>query len=240
MAARAIELCAAYCPEKTLNASQLRHLMESIAANALIGRDKSAVLVHIDSKLGKKDFRRIIIHELMHIFCAKLEMGAEHFIDVYGSGTTPEAGRDDKVYDGIIVAGYSVWSEFIAQYYAVRLIDQESIDFSRIAGFITRLFGDVSISNLEGSRGAFAMICAYWFNCADFYEAYAALREPGAFMHAEEPHGNDAQKALRGCIEYLHIQMAKDRPWEISVDFIFGLGFQFSMFRTANSFYIAG
>jgi len=96
MASRALELCAQYCPEKIINGSQLNHLRKSIAANALIGREKSAVLVHIDSKIGKKVFRRIIIHELMHVFCGKLEMDGEHFIDIYGSGTTPDVDPEDK------------------------------------------------------------------------------------------------------------------------------------------------
>ena len=63
------------------------------------------VLVGMDSKIGKKDFRRIIVHELMHIFCAKLEMDGDHFIDIYGSGTTPDIDPEDKTYDGVIVAG---------------------------------------------------------------------------------------------------------------------------------------
>jgi hypothetical protein len=27
-------------------------------------------------------------------------MDGEHFIDIYGSGTTPDADPDDKIYDG--------------------------------------------------------------------------------------------------------------------------------------------
>jgi len=95
-----------------------------------MSREKSVVLVRINSKRDKKDFRRIIVHELMHVFCGKLEIDGEHFIDIYGSGTTPDCDLEDAEYDGMIVAGYKIWSEFIAQYYAVSLIDEESIDFT--------------------------------------------------------------------------------------------------------------
>ena len=55
-----------------------------------------------------------------------------------------------------------------------------------------------------------------------------------------EPYGNETQNALRNCIEYIHEQMQKDKPWKINEDFIYALGFRFSMFRTMNSFYLAG
>ena len=130
------------------------------------------------------------------------------------------------------------WSEFIAQYYAVKLIDEKSIDLKQVAEFITRLFHDVTVHNIKGSKDAFAMICAYWFNCTDFNETYAALSQPGAFMPEDEPYGNETQNALRNCIEYIHEQMQKDRPWEINEDFIYELGFLFSMFRTVNSLFM--
>jgi len=57
-------------------------------------------------------------------------------------------------------------------------------------------------------------------------------------MLVEEPHGEETQKALLECIEYLYIQMQKDKPWEINEDFIFGFGFKFSAFRIHNSQYL--
>ena len=236
MANQALELCAQYCPEKILNESQLRQLGESIAANALIGRGKSAVLIRSDNKVGKMDFSRIVFHELMHIFCAKLEMDDTHFIDIYGSGTTPDIDPEDKTYDGMIVAGYSVWSEFIAQYYAVKMIDKKRHGFTEIAESVTRLFHDVHVDDLEGSKGAFSMICAYWLTCTDLDESLDALEKPGMFMPIEEPHGVETQEALFNCIDYLYKHMQNDKPWKISEDFIYGLGFRFSIFRlkTAN------
>jgi hypothetical protein len=91
--------------------------------------------------------------------------------------------------------------------------------------------------DVEGSKGAFVMICAYWFNCTDFDEVYTALSQPGTFMPEDEPYGNETQNALRNFIEYTHEQMQKEKPWIITADFIYTLGFRFSMFRTMNSFY---
>jgi len=238
MASRALELCAQYCPDKKLNESQLYQLGESIAANALIGREKSAVLICTNTKIGKTDFRRLIVHELTHIFCVKSEMDGEHFIDIYGSGTTPDVDPVNREYDGLVVAGYKVWSEFIAQYYAVKLVDKETIDFARIADFINSLFHEVNVHEIEDSKTAFSMICAYWFNCVDFDETLAALNEPGTFMPGSERYGKETQDALCDCINYLHNQMQKDKPWKITEKFIYYLGDKFSKFRMINTLYL--
>ena len=147
MAKRAVELCALYCPERVLNDSQLLDLTENVAANAFAGRETSAILIRIDASIGKKDFRRIIVHELMHIFCAKLEMDGKHFIDIYGSGTTQD-NPEDEVYDGFVGAGYKVWSEFIAQYFAIKLIDTKGHEFADIVDFVVYLLNEVVIADL--------------------------------------------------------------------------------------------
>jgi Pyruvate/2-oxoacid:ferredoxin oxidoreductase delta subunit len=94
--------CAIYCPEKVFTDSQLKQLNESITANALIGRKKSIVLIRLNSKQGKKDFKRMIFHELVHIFCGKIEMDGEHFIDIYGTGVTPDVAAENQIYDGLL------------------------------------------------------------------------------------------------------------------------------------------
>ena len=238
MAKRALEVCAIYCPEKIFTETQLAELSESIAANALVGREKSVVLVRINPQINKTDFRRVIVHELVHLFCAKSEMDGEHFIDIYGSGTTPEIEGMDKTYDGIIVAGYKVWTEFIAHYYAIKLIDKENLKFEKIASFVTELFHEVNVSDLIGSQKAFSMICSYWLNCMDFEETLEVLSKAGTFLSSDEPHGEETQKALFYCMDYIYDQIKKEKPWKITEDFIYGLGFKFSLFRLNNSQYL--
>jgi len=238
MAKRAVELCEMYCPDKILNTSQCHQLNKSIAANALIGREKSAVLVRIDSKLSKNNLRRILVHELMHIFCAKLEIDSEHFIDIYGSGTTPEATPENRIHDGMLVAGYSVWTEFIAQYYAIKLIDEKPYVFNSIAEYITQLLFEVNGLDLKISKDSFSMACAYWFNCTDLDDTIAELKEPNTFIPSEDPHGEETQNTLCGCINHIYSQMQNTKPWKITEEFIIELGIKFCMFRTANSFYI--
>ena len=97
MAERAKVLCAQYCPDKIINDSQSHQLNEYVAANALIGRRKSAVIAWRDHRLDKKDWRRIIFHELVHIYCAKMEMDGEHFIDIYGSGHTYDTVPENEI-----------------------------------------------------------------------------------------------------------------------------------------------
>lgn len=234
MSKRALELCAIYCPEKIFTDSQLRQLNESIAANALIGREKSVVLIRINSKSSKIEFRRMIFHELMHIYCGLVEMDGEHFIDIFGTGTTPDVAPEDKTYDGIIVAGYTVWTEFIAQYYAIKMIDTKGHEFSDVQQYINGLFYEVNVLELEKSKGSFSMLCSYWLTCEDFSDTFTALGE-GVFMPKNQPHGAETQKALYACIDYLHKQLQKEQPWKISEEFIYQVGYKFSMLRMMNS-----
>ena len=233
LAKRAVELCAEYCPDKILNESQLQNLEESILANALIGREKSAVLIRLTT-LNKKAFRQLIIHELTHIFCGKLE-GSKGFIDIYGSGTAYEKNPEDKTHDGIIVAGHDVWSEFIAQYYAVKLIDTDPFTFEDIAHNVHQSLLKVNVLRLVESKKDFSWLCSYWFNCEDFEESLAELSEPGTFIRLDLPYGEKTQKALFDCVEYIFKQMQKNKPWEINEDFIYGLGSRFMNFRLAIS-----
>lgn len=239
MAKRAKELCIQCCPDKILNDSQCQQLNQSIAANALIGKEKSAVLIRVNSTLGRKDFRRIIFHELMHIFCAKLEMDTEHFIDVYGSGTTPDCDPEDELYDGLIVSGYKVWNEFIAQYYAIKMIDCRKYEYSEVAEYISYLLQEVSGSDIEGSKGAFSMICAYWFNCTDLEETLNSIDKPDTFVSNEEIYQVEVRRTLSKCMYYIYDQMQTEMPWKISESFIYELGDKFNAFRTMNSLYLS-
>jgi hypothetical protein len=139
MANQAKALCARYIPDKKINETQAWELNNTIAANALTGKTKSAVIARIDYKKTKKDWRMVFFHEFMHIYCAKTEMDGEHFIDVYGSGHTPDEEPENKIYDGTINAGYVVWSEFIAQYYALIKISGDTYDFPDVMDYVYAL-----------------------------------------------------------------------------------------------------
>jgi hypothetical protein len=176
----------------------------------------------------------MIFHELMHIFCALLEMDGDHFIDIDGSGTTPDLDPEDKEYDGMVSAGYTVWTEFIAHYYAIKMIDTESREFPDVAGHINGLFYEVNVLEIEKSKGSFSMLCSYWFNCSDFDKSLDALSK-GKFMPGNVPHSAQTQKALYDCIDFLHNQLKKEKPWKISEEFIYQLGYRFNMLRMMNS-----
>jgi hypothetical protein len=164
-------------------------------------------------------------------------MDEEHFIDIYGSGTTPDVDPEDKFYDGIINSGYVVWSEFIAQYYAVKMIDAQSRKFKDIAGYVKSLLSETTFTDMESSKGAFSMACACWLNCSDIEKSLAALKKPGTFIPENEPYGTETQNALFRCMDCLYEQMQNGKPWKISEGFIYELGFRFMMFRAVNSLF---
>lgn len=232
MAARARALCAEYVPDKTINDSQARQLNVEIAANALIGREKSVVLARIDRRRSRQDWRMVIYHELAHIYCAKMEMTeSEHFIEVYGSGSTPEnpdMTSGEKAYDGTLVGGYDVWSEFIAQYYALKHTGTHEYAVADRDAYINHLLADVNISSGNSAKGALGMACAYLLTCFDAEETVAMLKEP----NDEMPH---AQRAFLNCLLLIHRQMQKEKPWRINEEFIAALGSAYIAFKTFNS-----
>jgi hypothetical protein len=236
MAKRARELCAIYVPDKIINESQARQLNKSIAANALIGREKSAVLVCLDFKATENEWRMLFFHEFMHIFCAKLEIDGKHFIDVFGSGHTPDENPEDKIYDGIINAGYVVWSEFIAQYFALSKACDDDYDFPEVMDYINKLLCEVSVATNELSKGSFSMACAYLLTCGDAEELLNP--DPADENPDPAPYEKENKAALLNCLRYLHEQLQTDKPWKISEEFIEMLGGKFNGFKTMNSMYL--
>ncbi len=111
-------LCKQYSPDRPINEHHEYAIENNNFGNAIVGRDKAAMVLRTDYKIDEHNLRRIVFHELMHIYCGKTEVDGEHFIDVFGSGHTPDPNPENKIYDGYLNAGHFIWSEFIAEYTA--------------------------------------------------------------------------------------------------------------------------
>ena len=231
MAERARALCAQYAPKKTINDTQARELTEDIDANALIGKEKSAVIARINSKRSEQAWREVFFHEFMHIFCAKLEMDGEHFIDIYGSGTTPENPNmtpAERMYDGVLVAGYAVWSEFIAQYYTLKHTETRRPTVDEVSVYINKLLYSVGRLDNKGDKHALSIACARLLTCTNAEETVSMLEEPDDEMPTE-------QRAFLSCLFLLHEHQQDERLWEIYEEFVADLGTRYAFFRVANS-----
>jgi hypothetical protein len=230
MAERASALCELYVPDKTINDSQARDLKRTITANALIGKKKSAVIARIDYKRNEKSWREIIIHELMHIFCAKLEIDGAHFVDVYGSGTTPNnpsMTASEKIYDGFLVAGYTVWSEFIAQYYALKHAEVNQPTVAQVSDHVNDLLYSVGRMDAKGNKYAMSFACARLLTCSDAEETVSMLKEPDDEMPLK-------QRAFLSCLFLLHEHLQAEKPWKITEEFIADLGIRYFSLLAAN------
>lgn len=238
MAERAKAICVLYVPGKTFNDSQTWELENTIGANALIGREKSAVLVRLNNKTTKKHLREVIFHELSHIYCAKTEMDCEHFIDIYGSGHAPDENPEKKIYDGQLNAGYVVWSEFIAEYYALRYVNKNKYSVENLTNDLFDLLDEVNISDIHGSKRAFAMVCSYLFFCNDVDEFIELLGEHNFLFDDKKQGGTLSRESFRNCLLKLRDNLQKDKPWKISKDFIEELGIKYTMFAAVNTVYL--
>jgi len=244
MAERAKALCALYVPEKVLNEFQTAQLVNSIAGNALIGREKSAVIVRINYKSDYQGLRQMMFHEYAHIYCAKLEMPEDkHFIEIYGSGTTPEnpdMTPDEKQYDGLLVSGHHVWSEFIAQYFALIHTEDWVYSFDNAVASTIRYLSEVTQDNRDLSRDSFAQVCAHFLTCCDADEILINLKNPKFLYMDSEPNGERTRTAFRNCLSLLQSRIRREKPWEISEEFICELGKNFLWFRTMNTLFFSG
>jgi hypothetical protein len=241
MVERARELFAQYRPEDSINETKAWELENIIAANAIIGRERSAVLIRIDSRKTKQEWRDLIYHELMHIFCAKSEMDEEHFIDIYGSGHTPDENPDNKAYDGTLNAGYVIWSEFIAQYYALVKAGPQRFTSARInmQTIAENLIAVNESTSLQSCKTCFAMACSYLLACSDAEKLLSRIDSPDFIWIDNAPCGQETRTSFLACAQLLYEHLQNEKPWKITEQFIGELGTGFLMFKMMNSLYMA-
>jgi len=235
MVARFKAFAEQYAPERlrSLADHHFETLENQLFGNAIIGREKSAAILRRDYKMEWDNLRRIVFHELMHIYCAKTEMDGEHFIDVYGSGHTPDLNPDNKMYDGQVSAGYAVWSEFIAEYFATIKAVQQKHRFNDIVEMVFNLLGEVTAAG-DGAKYCFAMMSAYILSCADAREAIEKISK----ISDGSPNGEAATLALQDCLVFLYSHVQGKRPCTITEEFIQELGCKYLMFLIRNSVYL--
>ena len=181
---------------------------------------------------------RSFFHELAHIFCGKTEVDGEHFIDIYGCGHTPDENPDNKIYDGQLNAGYVVWSEFIAQYYALRYVNKGTYSVTELTNDLLDLLNEVNISDADRGKRSFAMVCSYLFLCRDVSDFIELLEESDFLFADSNPNGVRTRAAFQSCLLHLRDNMRKEKPWKICEDFIAELGMKYIMFASMNSLYL--
>jgi len=232
-------LYAQYRPDDSINETRAWEIENVVAAVAVIGRERSAVLASIDLKNTRQEWRDIFFHELMHIYCAKSEMDGEHFIDIYGSGHTPDENPDNKEYDGALNAGYVIWSEFIAQYYALVKAEPQRFTFARInkQTIAENLMAVHQGTSPQSCKTCFAMACSYLLACSNTKQVLSRIGAPNFIWQDSAPYGEETRTAFLACAKRLNARLQNERPWKISEEFIGDLGTDFLMFKMMNSFY---
>ena len=65
----------------------------------------------------------IVLHELSHIYCMREEIEGGHYFKRFCAGNPTT--REEIIADGTMNAGYAVWREFIAEYFA-QAVDPET------------------------------------------------------------------------------------------------------------------
>jgi len=134
----------------------------------------------------------------------------------------------EKQYDGLLVSGYFVWSEFIAQYYAIKHTEKIRPTVKQMSHYIDGMLSEVGHTDLTGEKYAMAFACARFLTCKNAEEQVAYLKK-------DNEDDLPKLKAFQRCLFYLHEHMRTEKPWKITEDFIAGLGERFLFFKVANS-----
>lgn len=103
----------------------------------------------------------------------------------------------EKTYDGELVGGYAVWSEFIAQYYTLKHTEITHPTADEVSGCINKLLYSVGCMGNKGDKYALSLACARLLACSDAEETISLLKEPDDEMPTE-------QRAFLSCLFLLH------------------------------------
>jgi len=188
-----------------------------------------AILICTNQPLLKANLRYIIFHELIHIFCAKVEVEGKHFFDIYGSETPYEI--DEVLHDG-----YYIWSEFIADYYALKYTRSGQFTFESVRNNIIKCL-DKDITAPKDYRRDFVWAC---LDLITMYEAESILNritEPDIIISGDSLHAQNLRNIFNDCVQLLYRQIQRDKPYKISEDFIAELGESYNSFETVNTLY---
>jgi hypothetical protein len=214
----ALKLCEICAPGKIISEKNIAGLSD-ISMNAVRGKKKSAVLISLDANRNStpQKIHAAMIHELMHIFTALTEMrGETHFYDIWGIGTTPKYNPTDPNWQ-YRFDGYFVWTEFIAQYYALRLTQCRGTTLSSNRYRVNEFICDLKSDDRSYIRESIPWICAYYLSSEDAGEN---LPQPKVKLEVS----SQTWECLSDCLVYLFEHMQNDKPWEITEAFIIGLG----------------
>jgi|GEM_PF-1461039 len=223
-------LCEAYRPNEEILPEHEDQLANGIGGQAVVGVDKSAVLICTKQPQLRANMNRIVFHELMHIYCAKVEVDREHFIDIYGSGS-PYNKDDEALRDG-----YYIWSEFIADYYAEKHTKHGQFTFDSCRGIILKCLDEVVIAPKDNRRD-FEWACHNVLTMCDSESIIDRLTEPDVIFSGDSDKAHNTRRLFSDCVQLLHKQMQTEKPWKISEEFVAKLGDSYHSFESCHTFY---
>jgi len=230
MAARYKALCEAYRPNEAILPEHEEQLADGIGGQAVIGEEKSAVLICTKQPFLKANLRRIIFHELMHIYCAKSETDCKHFVDIYGSAK-PYDESDEVLRDG-----YFIWTEFVADYYADIHTRNGQLTFESCREGILKCLDEVVLAPKD-SRRDFEWACLSLLTMYDAESIIGRIIEPDVIFTGDSEQARNTRRILSDCVQLLYRQLQTEKPWKITEGFIAELGDCYQSFHSCNTFY---
>ena len=130
-----------------------------------------------------------------------------------------------------------MWSEFIAQYYTLKMTEMQTYTFDDVVGGVADTLTEVHPGTMFNDKSAMGMACAYMLTCEDAETVLKDLDTPGFLFDDGERYAKEARRGLKNCAEYLYNKMQTEEPWKITEEDILMLGEKFMHFKAANFLY---
>ena len=209
------DLCSKYFPDSLNDEHRQPGYFESFAAEALLSKKESGILIREDLDMHPIEWRHIILHELSHIVCTRDEVEGGFFIKKYC-----ESFFDNTIEDGYVNAGHAIWREFIAELFALS-VDDATISFSlkQKKDDILYLYNDIR-PHCDISKTSLSNLLVYLFTSDEYFSS----PDSDVFLEKIRRCKLDSILDLSEIIEIIFAQVRKKKMHEIDLDYILKLG----------------
>jgi hypothetical protein len=132
-----------------------------------------------------------------------------------------------------------LWSEFIAQHYALIHTESRKPSFAMAQSLIFDYICEVTARN-DSAKDFLAQTFARLINCSDFEETLARIEnDPKFFFVDDAKYGVNARKTFLRLLSLLRGQLRKEEPWTIHIGLMVELGEAYMSFLAFNSIFLS-
>lgn len=195
----------------------------SIRAEAFVSSDRKGMILRTDTGEHDLAWRHLVLHELCHIYAVTHELDGANFYKKYCIDYA-----EGEIQDGIINAGYAIWREFVAEFFA-HLLDEDLMD-----GVL-----DANVDHLEWLLDDIEDLVDDAKYCVsavliDLFTTREVMQEPDieGVLALTGQFDRLSSENWKGIIQIIYEQIFREEFYKIDIDFISELGSYYISLKT--------